>query len=370
MARPKKTAVRARPKTGLAAAPLNNFDNLKHYFHYEMDNKKLAEIVKTWVRQTFNKDESKAILANPEYNFHLYSHYAAYIHWNNNNCGELPEKWAKLPERTVEFYRELIAKGKAILAEKTEIAQVKKVVRLTPQQLMARKINDTIMVDIDELEDSWIEGEKAEALDLYELFKKHELKGNAVETVRRRLEGWLLDYTDAYDKNCEQAVEGYSHLTRRELKRRIKVVETMIADLDKVKVAAKATRTVRVKKPKAADKQVARLKYKKEDIDLKLVSVNPVTLIGAMRAVVVNAKYKTVTEYISNRANGFEVKGTSLVGFDVETSRTKVMRKPEEFIKFLTKTPNQFKKAFDALSTKERAPNGRFNDETLIIKVQ
>ena len=35
MAVKKKVKVRARPKTGLAAAPLDDFDKLQWYSHYE-----------------------------------------------------------------------------------------------------------------------------------------------------------------------------------------------------------------------------------------------------------------------------------------------------------------------------------------------
>ena len=53
------------------------------------------------------------------------------------------------------------------------------------------------------------------------------------------IEGWLLDYEDAYLKRCDQAVEGYSHLKRPELNRRVKACKDMLEDLDKIKSATK-----------------------------------------------------------------------------------------------------------------------------------
>lgn len=359
-----------RPKTGLAAAPQDSFDKCKFYFHYEIEPKQVSGLVKDWIKKEFSKDDCAAILANPEYQFTMYSHWAATIHWINEGL-EWVEKYLAYRDGIHSHYKKLIEPGKKILAErKKEVTPDDGVVvvRLTPQQLMARKVNDTIMSDIDDLEDAWIEN-KVEVIDLYSLFKKHDLKPAAVPMVRKRIQGWLDDYFGAYNKKDEQLVEGFEHVKRTELKRRVKACEDMIADLDRIVQAGKATRKPRVKKPQAADKQVAQLKYKKEDADLKVVSINPTTIINAVRLIVLNVKYRTVTEYITDRREGFTIKGTTLQGFDAEQSRTKTIRKPDEFLPICQKTVRQFNKAFVELTTKESKPNGRINAECILLKV-
>lgn len=368
MAAAKKVKVPRRPKTGLAAAPKDNFERCKYYFHYEIASKDVGPLVKAWIKQEFSKEDAKSILANPEYQFTMFSHWAATIFWMNEGL-EFDEKNIVFKNKIRAHYEKLIEPGNHILKQKKEVEQQKTtVIRLTPQQLMARKINETIMTDIDELEDAWIEGKK-ETIDVYALFKKHDLKPMAVPQVRQRVEGWLEEYSGAYNKTDEQLVEGFSHIARTELKRRIKACEDMIADLDRIVQAGKATRKPRVKKAKAADKQIAQLKYQKEDADLKIVSVNPVTVIGATRLIVINSKYRTVTEYITSRREGFEIKGTTLQGVDFDQSRTKTMRKPDEFIPLCHKTVRQFGKAFDALTTKESKPTGRINTDCVLLKV-
>jgi hypothetical protein len=224
------------------------------------------------------------------------------------------------------------------------------------------------MVDLDEIEDSWIDGEKTK-LDIYGLIKKYEIKGAGLTHIKNRLDGWYADYYDAYHKKCEQAVEGYSHLKRSEIKRRLDEVTAALSDIEKARASEKAKRTVRKAKPKAADKQVQRLQYKTEDVDLKVASVNPTTIIGASRLIVLNTKYKTITEYISNSTKGFEVKGTTLQNWDSEESRMKKLRKPDEFIPIAQKTQRQFNKAFGELTTKQATPNGRINSDCVLLKV-
>ena len=234
----------------------------------EADRKELSGITKAYVKQTFSKDDAKAILANPEYNFYMYSLHGAAIYWVKTLEQELPQSYSRAIERVNEFYTDLIEPGKKILEEKAQAdTAASNVVVLTPQQRLFNKIQETVMTDLDDLEDAWIDGEEPE-FDMYQTFKKHGLSGSHTAPVLKRLEGWLLDYEDAYHKRCEQAVEGYSHVKRTVLRRRIKLVQDMIADLDRVKASAKATRKTRTPKPRAADKQVAKIKYLKRRYDL------------------------------------------------------------------------------------------------------
>ena len=111
------------------------------------------------------------------------------------------------------------------------------------------------------------------------------------------------------------------------------------------------------------------MKYQKEDRDLKVVSINPATIIGAGRLLVLNTKTRTLTEYVTDRRDGFEIKGTTLQGFDFDKGRIKTLRKPQEFIPIaLKKTVRQFDKLFEALTTKETKPTGRINADCILLR--
>jgi hypothetical protein len=370
MAARKKVKVRARPKTGLAGAPLNDgFEAFKYYVHMEADRKEVSGITKAYVKQTFSKDDAKAILATPEYNFYMYSLHGSAIYWVKTLEQELPENYSRSIERINEFYTNLIEPGKKILEEKAQAdTAASNVVVLTPQQRLFNKIQETVMTDLDDLEDAWIDGEEPE-FDMYQTFKKHGLSGSHTAPVLKRLEGWLLDYEDAYHKRCEQAVEGYSHVPRPVLRRRIKLIQDMVADLDRVKASAKATRKTRTPKPRAADKQVANIKYLKEDMNFKITSILPITIVGAMRLYVFNVKTKELTEYISNSSKGFEVKGTTLQNVGEESRKVK-LRKPDEILPIVqNKTPKQIDNTWQTLTTKTSSPNGRLNSDCVLLRV-
>jgi len=64
------------------------------------------------------------------------------------------------------------------------------------------------------------------------------------------------------------------------------------------------------------------------------------------------------------------VKGTTLIGFDVEKSSTKTLRKPEATIQSLLSAGKvAIRKFMDELKTLETKPNGRINSDTILLRV-
>jgi len=367
--RTKKKTVRARRRTGAYGAPVEKgFDSVLYYFQNEVDRKETINFSKSFIRSHFNKTDAKNILANPDYMFgHGYMGATSFWYTNGHEVTERSEYWKNA---IINRFKGFIESGKAILKEKAAEKKVEKnVVSLSPMQRLQNKISGTIMQDLLDLEDQWIEGEKT-AIDVYLLFKKHGLAGSAVAPVRQVIEGWLLDYEDAYHKRCEQAVEGYSHLKRPELNRRIKACQDMLLDLDRIKSAAKATRKTRVKKPQAADKQVRNVKYKTEDANFKLASINPVQIIGKIRLYTFNTKTRVLTEYITQSVDGFQISGSTIKNIDPVNSRQVKLRKPDEFLPMvLSKTVKQIDTEWKKLTTKSSQPNGRLNADTILLRV-
>lgn len=235
----------------------------------------------------------------------------------------------------------------------------------SPIDRMRNKVYNTIIRELEEIEEAWMNGEKAE-INLFERCTVHGIKANSVNIIIEWLEPRVQEYDDAITKKDEDAVEFFSHLKKPELKRQFKVLSDALADCERVKSASKATRKTRVKKPQAADKQVAKLKFMKDSNEFKIASVNPLLIVGASRIILFNTKNKRIEEYQTDRPDGFEVKGQSLQ--HVNRSRGKTLRKPEEFLPIaLKKTLKQFEKEFNNLTTKEYNPNARFNDSIIIL---
>jgi len=365
--RKKKVAVRRR--SGIAAAPFEkSIDAVHSFFHTEVERKDLVSTLKSYAKANTSAEEYRYVNACPEYKFWCLAYHcatAAYLTYTNET-NERIEYWKNALNN---YVKQLIEIGKPLYFEKLQRQKDSDhIVTLSPMQRLQKKVSATIMQDLLDYEDGWIEGEKS-YIDLYALFKKHGLPASAAGPVREVVEGWLLDYEDAYHKRCPDAVEGYSHLKRPEINRRIKACQAMLSDLDRLKSAAKAVRKSKVKGPKAADKQVARVQYKVEDNDFKLVSIPPIQIVGRARLYTFNTKSRVLTEYVTTVANGFEVSGTSIKNFDKVSSRAVKLRRPDDFIPLiLNKTPKQIDGEWKNLTTKSSVPNGRLNKDTILLR--
>ena len=365
----KKKVLRARARTGLAGIPVDKgFNAVKDYFHLQVDRKDCVSQVKTWVKKNF-PEPAKYILANPEYHFSM-THHAATAFWYNNDLYKNNDADGNIAKEFLNNLFDkmipLIEKGKVLYEEKQKANNI---VSISPTVKLMRKINNTIMQELLELEDKWIDGDDA-TINIYDRFKYHGLTNTAISYVKPMIEGWLLDYEDAYYKRCDQAVEGYSHLKRSALNHRIKVCQAMLADLERIRSATKASRNVKVKRPKSVDKQVAKVQYKKEDNEFKIVSINPIQIPTKTRLYAFNTNNKNVIEYVTESVNGFEISGSTIKNFSKGASRAICLRKPLDFLPIvLQKTPKQIDAAWQTLKTKTRVPNGRINKDTILLRV-
>jgi hypothetical protein len=80
-----------------------------------------------------------------------------------------------------------------------------------------------------------------------------------------------------------------------------------------------------------------------------------------------NTKYRRVGVYKGEGGNPLSVKGTTIIGFDVKESQQMTLRKPEEFFKGLSLGKRALNGALKKLTTKPSAPNGRINEECILL---
>ena len=134
---------------------------------------------------------------------------------------------------------------------------------------------------------------------------------------------------------------------------------------------AKVNRAPRAKKSVPKEKLIAKLKYKKTDEPLKLVSINPTDILGASELWIYNTKTRKLGKYVADSIQGpLTVKGTSIVGFDEHQSVQKTLRKPEEKLKeFKAASKVQLRKFLDGINATDTKLNGRLNEETILLRV-
>lgn len=204
---------------------------------------------------------------------------------------------------------------------------------------------------------------RKEKFSMYDFLQKNEVSSQIVNMI--------VDYyqpkLDELNERDAQVAEAYGS-DRARLK---KFYAEWFADIERYGSNRKVSkvRKPRKRKEKLAVDVIKRLKYQKEFKPLKIVSVNPLEIVGAQQLWVYNTKYKQLAVYYAAGPAGISVKGTTLTGFEQDESEYKTLRKPEEQIaKLLTIGKVGLRKFMGEMKTKPRKPNGRINENIVILK--
>lgn len=174
----------------------------------------------------------------------------------------------------------------------------------------------------------------------------------------------------ASGKADEQLREGYSYLARKYVRKLIDFYSEVSSACDMLIEEAKVTRKPRVKKTVSNDKLVEKLKYAKTFEQFKLVSINPVDIIGSKELWVYNTKTRKLGKYVAMEFSQLSVKGTSIIGFDEVQSVQKTLRKPaEQLVAFKAAGKVVLRKFLDNINAVDTKLNGRTNEDIILLKV-
>jgi len=221
------------------------------------------------------------------------------------------------------------------------------------------------------LEDGLFAGETVDPK-AYEYLVKNNVPQALIGKISAVFEPRYAELKEARKGEDEQLKEGYSHYKAADYKRCEAFYEKLFADLTAYNQTKKATKKAAVRKPPQKEKLVKSLKYLKQDTAMKIVSINPVDIVGAEVLWVYNVKNRKIGKYVAEDQGGaLGVKGTSITGYDANKSTQKTLRKPDEQIKaFLASNKVELRKYLENIKTTEIKLNGRINVDTILLKVQ
>jgi hypothetical protein len=211
---------------------------------------------------------------------------------------------------------------------------------------------------------------KTKTMDLVSKFNVMPQHISLIADIWKRKQTEFADLQEGKDK---QLVEGYSHLTKIQIRNIVKFIEQVLTDLNAYISVKKASKTPRQRKAVPVEKIVAKLKYLKTFKDvaakLDLVSISPVKLHGASECWVYDSAKRKLHHYIADEySKSFTVKGSTLLGFDTSKSEVKTLRKPAEQLKEIMGSKPAARKYFTEIKAVATTPNGRFNEAMILLK--
>jgi hypothetical protein len=269
----------------------------------------------------------------------------------------------------------IVAEGKDDIDESEEAkVEVKKDV-YTPS--IQERVRDASMLMTEEIETA-IENFQTDpeafdpkAFKILNMLKAKQAKAAHARIIREFYTRNLEELIEAASTKDEQLKEAYSHLSKVQLRKITAFYQEIVSACEMLAQEAKVNRKPKAKKAVPAEKIVAKLKYKKADEPLKLVSINPADILGAKELWTYNTKSRKLGKYVASEFADLGVKGTSIVNFDEHKSVQKTLRKPIDQLKeFKAAGKVALRKFLDDINAVDTKMNGRINEEIMLLKVQ
>lgn len=142
-------------------------------------------------------------------------------------------------------------------------------------------------------------------------------------------------------------------------------------DAERLASNKNAARKPRKKKPVSQEKKVGKLKYKTEDADNKLISINPIKILGSQQLWIYNVKSRKLGVYIATDSAGLGVKGSVIENYKYSESISKTLRKPKDVLpRVLDGGKIILRKVMGEINSKPSELNGRINKDTILLRVE
>lgn len=284
------------------------------------------------------------------------------VGWNCrilSNGGELP---VDIGRRMLEKLDKLIKK---VIPEQKVDTQVATVISI--QKRVENRVS-TLIADLEEQLDIFsTEGETS--FDIESWFRTQAIKPQIAGKIGEYyspLYDELFEVMENHDPDLRYA---YRKWKKPALKKYMEFVRNIVSTSKTHSSIVKVQRNPRKKKEKPAAVLVSKLKYKERDDSYNLISIRPHDIIGAEQLWTFNTKIRTLTVYNTLSPIGLSVKGTTITGFDKNTSITKKLRNPEIVLKRLMEGGKiVLRKLLEEVNSKPKKASGRINKDVVIIK--
>ena len=177
------------------------------------------------------------------------------------------------------------------------------------------------------------------------------------------------EYDDVLTTKDADVKEAYSNFSKPQLKKLVAYCDQVIADSMKLAGEAVKSRKPRKRKAKSAEQVVAKLNYAKDFAELKLVSIDPKTIIGASSLWVYNTKTRKLGVYHAIDVVGLSIKGSTIQNFAESKSISKTLRKPAVTLPEVLKGGKvALRNILTDIRAAEKVLTGRINTDTILLR--
>jgi len=342
----------------------HHMNNSLRYYAYHYSTKDLKKNVVSWMQDNgYEKADIDTFIKSPTGHLGITACSLATAHKRGM---PLKEDAIKFIKERIEYVSEIVDTDdydEVVEQKVTAPAQVK-----TIQDRLQEK-TDANLAHFDGLVDELVGGNKVDPK-AFEYFKANNVPQAQLSKYAEWAETYVAELKEAQAGRDEDLAESYKHYKAADFKRMYAFFDKFDQAIDQYRQVKKQTKKARVKRAPNKEKAVSKMKYLKEDNNLKLASINPVDIIGAQELWVYNVKTRKMFKYVADDVLGpLNVKGTTVLGFNPAKSIGKTVRKPEQVLSSFMKAGKvQLRKFLDDIKAVSIPANGRINKDILLLK--
>jgi hypothetical protein len=343
---------------------VSSFANAFHWYNYHYGKKDAKEMLCHYLEHNGRKVDAKTMRGIPDSQIRLTPAWVCRMTLLGLELNEHEQCNIDEQISTMLRVKQEIKKAQSEVDADTAVA------KLTIQDHLREKVSECCG-EMEAMFDDFIDAGAKMSADFspIKLMRGMNISPNMIGTVSRVWELRLAEFTEVLEGKDDQLVEGYSHLTKLQLRNCVKFCETVMNDCNSYVQLKKVERKPRAKKAVSPEKLTRKFKFMKEFDELKLKSEPVTKLVGATEAWLYDtAKRKLIHVMADSHIGTFTVKGSAIAGFDTLATVQKTLRKPAEQIKAVIGGGKPAaRKAFGEIKATETKFNGRGNDNLIIL---
>jgi hypothetical protein len=180
----------------------------------------------------------------------------------------------------------------------------------------------------------------------------------------------LAEFETVIEGKDAQLVEGYSYLSKIQMRNLVKFCEAVINDCGAYVQIKKVERKPRKVKSVPPEKRAAKFKVMMEFVELKLKGLPAASLVDKAEAWLYDTKKRKLIHLVADsHTQAFTVKSNSIIGFSTIETMQKTVRKPADVVKAVQAAGKPAaRKIYKDLTTTETPFNGRGTENLVVLK--
>ena len=180
----------------------------------------------------------------------------------------------------------------------------------------------------------------------------------------------LSEFETVIEGKDAQLVEGYSYLSKIQMRNLVKFCEAVINDCGAYVQIKKVERKPRKVKAVPPEKRAAKFKVQMEFAELKLKGLPAASLVDKAEAWLYDTKKRKLIHLVADsHTQAFTVKSNSIIGFSTIETMQKTVRKPADVVKAVQAAGKPAaRKIYKDLTTTETPFNGRGTENLMVLK--